>query len=60
MSKSKRNSTESTTSTDNKYTKLMNIEYTYPSPSDSEFQNKIYTKREFYYHKIPGRDELKD
>jgi DNA polymerase III delta prime subunit len=39
--------------------KQMDIEYTYPDPSDPEFQKKIYTKREFYYHKIPGRDELK-
>ena len=37
---------------------LMDIEYVYPSPSDPEFQNKIFTKREFYYHKISGRDEL--
>jgi hypothetical protein len=41
-------------------TKLINIDYTYPLPNDKEFQEKIYRKREFYYHKIPGRDELKD
>lgn len=39
--------------------KLMDKEYVYPDPTDVQFQNKIYTKREFYYHKIQGRDELK-
>ena len=42
------------------YNKLMNMDYTYPIPADPDFQKKIYTKREFYYHKIPGRDELKN
>ena len=45
--------------TDKELKKLMDIEYTYPSPDDPEFQNKVYTKREFYYHKIPAREELK-
>ena len=39
--------------------KLMEINYTYPSPLDEEFLKKIYTKREFYINKIPGRSELK-
>ena len=39
---------------------LMDIEYTYPSPEDKDFQNKIYKKREFYYHKMPTRKELVD
>jgi hypothetical protein len=39
--------------------KLMKIDYTYPSPLDEEFLKKIYTKREFYINKIPGRNELK-
>lgn len=41
-----------------KYKKSMNINHTYPSPADSDFQRKIYQKREFYYHKIPRRDKL--
>ncbi|CAH6421403.1 DEAD/SNF2 helicase [uncultured virus] len=40
--------------------KIMNIDYTYPEPSDPEFQRKIYDKREFYYHRKPGRGELVD
>ena len=39
---------------------LMNKEYHYPDPEDSDFQSKIYQKREFYYHKTPGRNILKD
>lgn len=39
---------------------LMKIDYTYPMPTDPNFQEKIYKKREFYYHKIPGRDALKN
>ena len=38
--------------------KLIKKEYSYPSPTDEDFQNKIYKKREFYYHKIPKRDKL--
>ena len=37
---------------------MMNIEYTYPSPDDEKFQEKIYEKREFYYHKIPQRKKV--
>jgi len=40
------------------YVKLMGTEYTHPDPTDKHFQNKMYTKREFYYHKMPGRDKL--
>lgn len=40
--------------------KLMGTDYTYPSPSDEDFQKKIYEKREFYYHKKAGRDELNE
>lgn len=39
---------------------LMDMEYTYPEVIDPEFHKKIYEKREFYYHKIPGRSELKE
>ena len=44
----------------NKYKKLMNVNHTYPSNEDPNFQNKIYHKREFYYHKIPYRSILND
>ena len=33
--------------------------YSYPELNDSNFQNDIYHKREFYYHKIPNRKEFK-
>lgn len=37
---------------------LMNIDYTYPSTDDEEFQKKIYKKREYYYNKFPERKNL--
>ena len=40
---------------DNKLKSLMNITYSYPLESDSDFQEQIFKKREFYYHKIPPR-----
>jgi superfamily II DNA or RNA helicase len=40
--------------------KLINKNYHYPDPDDSDFQKKIYEKREFYYHKTPSRGILKD
>jgi superfamily II DNA or RNA helicase len=40
--------------------KLMNKDYHYPDPIDSDFQKKIYEKREFYYHKTPSRGILRD
>ena len=39
---------------------LMNMEYTYPSPSNDDFQKKIYSKREFYINKIQERSQLKE
>ena len=60
MSKKDSIKSENSTKDNNNIKDLMKIEYTYPEPDDDEFQNKVYTKREFYYHKIPGRDELKD
>lgn len=42
------------------YEKEMKIDYSYPKLSDINFQNKIYNKREFYYHKIPYRNILTD
>ena len=41
-----------------KYKKSMNINHTYPSPEDLDFQYQIYQKREFYGNKIPYRDIL--
>ena len=40
--------------------KLIKKEYSYPNPKEEDFQNKIYKKREYYYHKIPSRDILKN
>lgn len=39
---------------------LMEINYSYPDPTDPELQSKLYKKREFYYHKIPSRPDMKD
>ena len=35
----------------------MNIDYSYPEPSDPDFQKKIYEKREFIYYSIPERPD---
>jgi len=43
-----------------KIKELMNKEYHYPDHDDSDFQSKIYRKREFYYHKTAERGILKD
>ena len=40
--------------------KLMKQDFSHPEPDDPNFQDKIYKKREYYYHKIPHRDVLKD
>ena len=37
---------------------LIKKEYVYPETNDPNFQNKIYKKREFYYHKIPDNIKL--
>ena len=37
---------------------LMKIDHTYPEPTDDKFQEKIFKKREFYYHRIPERENL--
>ena len=34
-------------------------DYSYPEPSDDELLTKIFKKREFYYHKVPERNEMK-
>lgn len=40
---------------DEELEKLMEVEYTYPEYNDSSFQEKIYKKREFYFHKMSDR-----
>ncbi|MDX1702408.1 MAG: hypothetical protein R3250_17400, partial [Melioribacteraceae bacterium] len=35
-------------------------DYVFPDQEDDDFQSKIYRKREFYYHKLPDRDEMTD
>jgi hypothetical protein len=59
MSKISTSDTNSTSNTSD-LSSLLNIDYTYPSPSDQELQGKIYQKREFYSHKIPKRPEVKN
>jgi DNA polymerase III delta prime subunit len=43
---------------------MSNIDYTkdfsYPKHDDKDFQDKIYKKREFYYHKVPHRNKLEN
>ena len=43
---------------DEKLKELMNTTYSYPGTTDPDFQEKIYRKREFYYHKYPERPEI--
>ena len=38
----------------------MSKKYSYPELNDDDFQNSIYHKREFYYHRVPNRQILKD
>jgi superfamily II DNA or RNA helicase len=40
--------------------KEMKKNFSYPEYTDLELQNKLYRKREFYYHKIPNRKILTD
>lgn len=39
---------------------LMTTNYNYPDVNDDDLQYKIYKKREFYYHKIPERPDIKN
>ena len=55
----KNNDNKNTDLTKSDIKKLMEIDYTYPSPLDENFIKNIYAKREFYINKIPGRSELK-
>ena len=47
-------------SSDEELTKLITTDYVFPDQEDEDFQSKIYRKREFYYHKLPDRDEMTD
>ena len=40
--------------------KNKNNNYSYPNPGDKNMLSKIFKKREFYYHRIPPRDKLKN
>ena len=44
---------------DKKNNKKIVKDYSYPNPNDENLQEKIFKKREFYYHRIPRRDILK-
>ena len=44
----------------NKIDNLLKIDYSYPDINDPDLQEKLYKKREFYYHKIPDKKELND
>ncbi len=43
---------------DDKLKELMRIDYTYPELNDDNFQEKIFKKREFYYHRIQQRQNM--
>lgn len=47
-------------SSEEELTKLIKTDYVFPDQEDEDFQSKIYRKREFYYHKLPNRDEMTD
>lgn len=40
---------------DDKIKELMKMEYIHPEEEDPDFQEKIYKKREYYYHKMQER-----
>lgn len=35
-------------------------DFSYPTPDDKELMTKIFKKREFYYHRVPQRDIMKN
>ena len=43
---------------DDKLKELMKIDYTYPELDDVNFQEKMFKKREFYYHRIQQREKM--
>jgi len=42
----------------NEYIKQMKIQYTYPQQNDKHLQYKLYIKPEFYYNKIPEKQNI--
>lgn len=49
---------DSKSGNDDKLKELMKIDYTYPELDDVNFQEKMFKKREFYYHRIQQRDKM--
>jgi hypothetical protein len=39
---------------------MMKVNYSYPDAGDPDIQQKLYKKREFYYHRIPQRPDIND
>ena len=37
---------------------LMKINFSYPDPTELDFQTQIYKKREYYYNKVPDRKAI--
>jgi hypothetical protein len=37
-----------------------NKDFSYPKPEDPDLLTKIFKKREYYYYKVPHREEMKD
>jgi len=56
----KKGETDTETNNDEKLKELMKIEYNYPDVTDEDFQEKIFKKREYYYHRVPERPEVKE
>ncbi len=52
------NISTNTSSVDDELVKLMNIDHTYPDPTNEDFQKDIYKKREFIVNRIQSREEL--
>ena len=44
---------------DKKNKKIKIKDYSYPEPDDDDMVAKIYSKREFHYHRIPKRKKMK-
>ena len=42
----------------NKKKSNISVKNNYPDTEDDDFQSRIYSKREFYYHTIPRRDKM--
>ena len=35
-------------------------DFSYPDPSDEDMLSKIFKKREFYFHRVPEREIMKN